>query len=43
MKLLANENFPYASVKVLAQDGHDIKHIRVDFSGITDEAVMDLL
>jgi len=41
MKLLANENFPYASVKVLAQDGHDIKHIGIDFSGITDEAVMD--
>ena len=42
MKLLANENFPMASKKLLADNGFDIIHIGETNSGISDEAVMNL-
>jgi predicted nuclease of predicted toxin-antitoxin system len=42
MKLLANENFPMASKKLLAENGFDIVHIGETNGGISDEAVMNL-
>lgn len=42
MKLLANENFPYASVKYLIAKSFDIIAIGVDNPGITDKEVMDI-
>ncbi len=42
MKLLANENFPLTSVKILTNAGYDIKYVGKDFSGITDSEVIDL-
>ncbi len=42
MKLLANENFPYASKEILAKTGFDIIHIGQEYAGITDEEVMEL-
>ena len=42
MKLLANENFPLASKKILAQNGFDIIHIGETNSGIPDEKVMEI-
>jgi len=31
MKLLADENFPLASIKLLSQAGHDIIGIGIDY------------
>jgi predicted nuclease of predicted toxin-antitoxin system len=42
MKLLANENFPYNSVKYLMGKGFDIKSIGMDYPGITDKEVINL-
>jgi predicted nuclease of predicted toxin-antitoxin system len=42
MKLLANENFPIASKKHLANNGFDIVHIGETNGGISDEAVMKM-
>ena len=42
MKLLANENFPLTSVKILKDSGFDIMYIGTDFSGILDSEVMDI-
>lgn len=42
MKLLANENFPLTSVKILAKNGFDIKYIGTFSPGITDTEVMNL-
>ena len=42
MKLLANENFPYASKEILVKIGFDIIHIGQECAGITDEEVMEL-
>ena len=42
MKLLANENFPLASVKYLRNSGFDFTSIGTDNSGISDEQVMDI-
>lgn len=42
IKLLANENFPLASVEIIRLAGFDIKAIGVDFSGIFDHEVIDL-
>ncbi len=42
MKLLANENFPIASVRLLRELGFDIIAIGEDNRGITDQSVMDL-
>ena len=41
MKLLANENFPKASVLLLRTFGHDVTYISEDDSGITDAEVME--
>ncbi len=40
MKLLANENFPLASVNVLKEAGFDIKAVGIECSGILDEEVI---
>jgi predicted nuclease of predicted toxin-antitoxin system len=40
MKLLANENFPKASVLLLRTFGHDITYIGEDNPGIADSDVM---
>jgi predicted nuclease of predicted toxin-antitoxin system len=42
MKLLANENFPLQSIKVLKNAGFDIKSIGEDYSGILDSEVIDI-
>ena len=42
MKLLANENFPLASVKYMRNTGFDITSIGTDNPGISDEQVMDI-
>ena len=42
MKLLANENFPYASKEMLLKMGFDIIHIGQEYPGIKDEEVMEL-
>ena len=41
MKLLANENFPLASVLYLREQGYDIVHIGESFMGIEDKEVID--
>ena len=38
--MLANENFPKASVLRLRELGYDITYIAEDYQGITDESVM---
>lgn len=40
MKLLANENFPIASVNFLKEQGYDVKSIGDDYAGILDEEVI---
>jgi len=40
MKLLADENFPLASIKLLSQAGHDIIGIGIDYHGISDQEVI---
>lgn len=42
MKLLANENFPQASVIYLKNSGFDIISVGLDFQGITDKEVIEL-
>lgn len=42
MKLLANENFPISSVKILAESGYDIIAVGLEFSGILDREVIEL-
>jgi predicted nuclease of predicted toxin-antitoxin system len=42
MKLLANENFPKASVKLFRDKGFDITYISETDGGITDEEVMEM-
>ncbi len=42
MKILANENFPLKSVKLLEKAGFDIKAIAVDKPGISDKEVIQL-
>lgn len=41
MKFLANENFPIASIKLLRENGYDIKSVGVEFAGILDQEVID--
>lgn len=42
MKFLADENVPQQSVRLLRQSGFDVKSVGVEFSGVTDEAVLNL-
>jgi len=42
MRLLANENIPFASVLVLREAGHDILSITETTQGITDREVMHI-
>ena len=42
MKLLANENFPLASINYLKSKGYDIKGIGIDHAGHSDKAVLNL-
>lgn len=42
MKLLANENFPIASIDHLQKAGFDIKAIRLVSRGISDEEVLQM-
>ena len=42
MKLLANENFPHASVIYLSSKGYDIKAIGVHNMSISDKEVMEI-
>ena len=40
MKLLADENIPASVVRLLEEDGYDIRWIRIDSPGISDIEVM---
>lgn len=42
INILANENFPIASVKFLENEGFDIIYIGYNHAGITDKEVIDL-
>jgi predicted nuclease of predicted toxin-antitoxin system len=42
MKLLANENFPLASVHILERAGYDIKFIGIECPSVSDEEVLQL-
>ncbi len=42
MKLLANENFPLTSVKLLRKAGFDIQSISEQNCGISDKEVIDM-
>jgi predicted nuclease of predicted toxin-antitoxin system len=41
MKFLANENFPYPSIKVLRENELEVYSIGEDSSGISDEVVLN--
>jgi predicted nuclease of predicted toxin-antitoxin system len=41
MQFLANENFPFPSVKLLRQNGHRVDSIRETQPGITDNEVIE--
>lgn len=40
--MLANENFPLASVLYLRNAGHDVAAIGVDYPGVSDKYVMEI-
>jgi predicted nuclease of predicted toxin-antitoxin system len=42
IKLLANENFPYQSIKKLRSNGFDVFSISDNHSGISDKEVMEI-
>lgn len=42
MKLLANENFPYASIYYLRDKGYDVLSIGMDNSSILDSEIMNI-
>ncbi len=42
MKLLANENFPYASIYYLRDKGYDILSIGIDNPSILDSEIMNI-
>ena len=43
MNFLANENFPYPSIKILREKGFYVKSIGEDLGGISDESVMEIV
>jgi predicted nuclease of predicted toxin-antitoxin system len=42
MRFLANENFPFPSMKILRTLGFEVKHIGEDNFGISDEEVLKM-
>ena len=42
MRLLADENFPKASVEALRTGGHDVRWARTDCAGWKDAVLLDL-
>jgi len=42
MRLLANENFPLRSARIIEAAGFDIKMVGVEFTGITDREVLEI-
>lgn len=42
MRLLANENFPLTSIRILKEAGYDIIAVGQDFAGILDSEVIEL-
>ena len=42
MNFLANENFPYPSIKILREKGFYVKSIGEELGGISDESVMGI-
>ncbi len=42
MRFLANENFPDPSIQLLRAAQHDVRSIREEFAGATDEHVIEL-
>ena len=42
MKFLANENFPFPSIKLLREKGFEVKSIGEELSGISDERILSI-
>lgn len=42
MKFLANENIPLATIRLLREQGHDVKSISEESAGITDREVLEI-
>lgn len=42
MKFLANENFPFPSIKILRKNGVEVISIWENLSGISDQQVLDI-
>lgn len=42
MKLLANENFPYASIYYLREKSYDVLSIGIDNPSIMDSEIMNI-
>jgi len=42
MRILANENFPGEAIRKLKEHGHDVKWIRIESPGISDNEVLDI-
>lgn len=40
MRLLANENFPATSVRLLREAGHDVVYVAEDFRSVGDDVVL---
>lgn len=42
MRFLANENFPYPSIKLLRDAGYEVKSIGEDAGGMSDKDILDM-
>jgi predicted nuclease of predicted toxin-antitoxin system len=42
MKFLANENFPYPSIRLLREAGYEVKSIGEEAGGMSDEEILKL-
>lgn len=42
MNFLANENFPFPSIKILESNGHFVRSISREFQGISDLEVIEI-
>jgi len=42
MKFLANENYPFPSIKILREHGYDVKSVAEDSFGIADTDVLNI-
>jgi predicted nuclease of predicted toxin-antitoxin system len=42
MKFLANENFPFPSIKIIRAAGYEVRSISEESPGLSDEMVLDI-